>query len=291
MLETFSRELIFKKLAQPIGRTLFVELVNYQPGSDTLAPPPPPAASGSRTGVMHQHNMAPPVAVMPPTMTHGHAHPPAPAHAHHEQIMHLPPVNQTIYSPSALQPPPPPPNQQLAPPPWSRWGTVTTPAMPPQTQRRVANGERSRGGTPQPSATRKRKHPEGDEAASARSSRSSSSASAVHQTKRRATTGPSSTPTAPASASAPIAGPSVYGTPTGMPLPIPSHPVAPPPVTHSPVSPLPRPMQTLSPSLAMIVSPTNEPPMTSPRTSYHGTAHSPSLPPVKSLIAGGELAR
>ncbi|KAH6914792.1 PLU-1-like protein-domain-containing protein [Coprinopsis sp. MPI-PUGE-AT-0042] len=287
MLETFSRELIFKKLAQPIGRTLFVELVNYQPGSDTLAPPPPPAASGSRTGVMHQHNMAPPVAVMPPTMPHAHA----PTPAHHEQIMHLPPVNQTIYSPSALQPPPPPPNQQLAPPPWSRWGTVTTPSMPPQTQRRVANGERSRGGTPQPSSSRKRKHTEGDEAASARSSRSSSSASAVHQTKRRATTGPSSAPPTSASASAPIAGPSVYGTTANMPPPTSSHPPAPPPVTHSPVSPLPRPMQTLSPSLAMIVSPTNEPPMTSPRASYHGTVHSPSLPPVKSLIAGGDLAR
>ena len=32
MLDTFSRELIYKKLPKPIGRTLFVELVSWQPG-------------------------------------------------------------------------------------------------------------------------------------------------------------------------------------------------------------------------------------------------------------------
>ncbi len=45
------------------------------------------------------------------------------------------------------------------PPPWSRWGTMSTPAMPPSTQRRNGNGDGSRSnGTPQPSGSRKRKH-------------------------------------------------------------------------------------------------------------------------------------
>ncbi|TFK43830.1 jumonji superfamily protein [Crucibulum laeve] len=68
-------------------------------------------------------------------------------------------------------------------------------------------------------------------------------------------------------------------------------PPAPPPM---PISPQPHPahtpVQTLSPSLAMIVSPTNTNVQTSPRTAYvppplrNGSSSSPTLPPVKSLM-------
>ncbi|KAG2013235.1 specific transcriptional repressor [Coprinopsis cinerea AmutBmut pab1-1] len=394
MLETFSRELIFKKLSQPVGRTLFVELVNYQPGSDTLAPPPGPVASGSRTSIMQQHNMAPPLPPPPP--------PPPPHHTttgHHEQILHLSTVTPTMYAPSPLQPPPPPPNQ-ITPPPWSRWGTMTTPSMPPQTQRRANNGDRSRGGTPQPSSSRKRKHVDGDD-----NTRSRSSSSASGANKRRATqgsspsgangtmaavpptgpipiaasgpapavvaTGPSQAAPPPLAAEDPVPYPPPSSSSSSMPPPpsvtkpspsagpsrLPWNPlsngsspplqssppvkIATPPGTagpsrvwnpmlanggspsvaasnppgklpsqspststlalpKSPVSPPNRPAQTLSPSLAMIVSPTNEAPQpqTSPRVAYippavrNGmTNGSPTLPPVNTLVSGDAASR
>lgn len=314
MLETFSKELIFKKLSAPLGRTLFVELVHYQPGSDSLAAPPP-AASGSRTGIMQQHDMAP-VGLPPPGPAHRH-----PTASRHEQILHLAPP--TMYAPSPLQPPPPPPGQ-IAPPPWSRWGTVNTPAMPPQTQRRHNT---SRGGTPQP-GTRKRKHVEDTVRDTGDRSRSSSSASVANKRRATALTPPDtsrfieqpSTSSGPPQPSLGLPPPAPYLPPpnamhmppkyaTNVPSTLGSSSIIakpdsiPPPSTatpasaliKAPVSPPTRPHQTLSPSLAMIVSPTNEAPQTSPRAAYippirSGPSASPALPPVKSLM-GNDLPR
>ena len=135
------------------------------------------------------------------------------------------------------------------PPPWSRWGTMSTPAMPPSTQRRN-NGEssRSNGTTPQPSAStsKKRKHVE---------------EILIHHQHL--------TEDEPRISLKRHAGPAL---------------------TPTPMSP-PRPVQTLSPSLAMIVSPTNQAVHTSPRGNQlppmrNGSSGSPVLPPVKSLIGG-----
>ena len=70
-----------------------------------------------------------------------------------------------------------------------------------------------------------------------------------------------------------------------------------PSLNPTPVSTPPRPVQTLSPSLAMIVSPTNQAVHSSPRGTQlppllrnGGSSGSPLLPPVKSLM-GGEPSR
>jgi len=138
------------------------------------------------------------------------------------------------------------------PPPWSRWGTMSTPAMPPSTQRRN-NGESSRSnGTPQPSAStsKKRKHVE---------------EIPIHHQHLAEENEPRSS------------------------FPLKRH-AAGPALTPTPMSP-PRPVQTLSPSLAMIVSPTNQAVHTSPRGNQlppmrNGTSGSPVLPPVTSLMGG-----
>ncbi|TFK25933.1 hypothetical protein FA15DRAFT_638410 [Coprinopsis marcescibilis] len=305
MLETFSSELIYKKLSQPVGRTLFVELVQYQPGSDAVNPHPP-VPSGSRSGPMQSH--------------HTHSHhtmgqasmplpPPPPRHmtpaSQHEQIIQLPTASHTMYAPSPHPPPPPAPSQSASTP-WSRWGTMSTPTMPPQTQRRANNGDRSRGGTPgpQPASSRKRKHVDETPRDEGVRSRSSSSASAAH--KRRATvpSPPNTANTSPinaAASSSTMPPPSSLLAPSG-----PAHPhsmkrSSPPAQSHTPktpISPPSRPVQMLSPSLAMIVSPTNEAPQTSPRVAYNIppirnglNGNSPTLPPVKSLIAASDPTR
>jgi hypothetical protein len=65
-----------------------------------------------------------------------------------------------MYAPSALVSPAPA-HGAPAPHCWSRWGTVSTPSMPPQTQKRARDNEsRSRNGTPQPGSSHKRNQPE-----------------------------------------------------------------------------------------------------------------------------------
>jgi len=127
--------------------------------------------------------------------------------------------------------------------------------MPPSTQRRN-NGEssRSNGTTPQPSAStsKKRKHVEETIILQQQQHPTEDEPRSSFPLKRHA--GPTLTP------------------------------------TPTPMSP-PRPVQTLSPSLAMIVSPTNQAVHTSPRGNQlppmrNGSSGSPVLPPVKSLIGG-----
>ncbi|KAF8969379.1 hypothetical protein BDZ97DRAFT_1915337 [Flammula alnicola] len=151
---------------------------------------------------------------------------------------------------------------------------MSTPAMPPSTQRRSANGgESSRSnGTPQPSASTSRKRKHVDDLPPAPSQQQQQQHHQHHQQHQQHHLHPSEDDLRPTSSSFPLkrhAGPAL---------------------TPTPLSP-PRPIQTLSPSLAMIVSPTNQDVHTSPRGNQlaplrNGNSGSPILPPVKSLISG-----
>ena len=240
MFDTFSKDIIYLHLAAPYRQTLFVELIQFQPGSDGVTtgtsvstPIPRPQAISHQPMLERQHPNS-------HSFSHHNPHPSTSTMPHASSSM-------STFSASPVAHPSAPP-----PPPWSRWGTMSTPAMPPSTQRR-SNGESSRSnGTPQPSAStsKKRKHIE----------------EIPHHLQHHTDDEPRS--------SFPLkrhAGPALTPTPT-------------------PMSP-PRPVQTLSPSLAMIVSPTNQAVHTSPRGNQlppmrNGSSGSPVLPPVKSLIGG-----
>lgn len=292
MLDTFSRELIYKKLPPPVGRTLFVELAAWIPGSDSVPVPvsqPPPPPGSSARGIIHpnqHHSMIPvmhqPLPVMPQPLP---PQPGVPPPRHGEQIMQMnAPPQISMYAPGMHQGPVHLTHpaavtavHPAAPHCWSRWGTVTTPSMPPQTQKRAREGEsRSRNGTPPPGATRKRKHPEEE------GGRSIASTSAGPSVKRRVAHS-SSTPSTQTSSRAPSVPPpsapnhtlvSVNSGPPNSAGPAP--PVMSPKAVET--SPAARPIQILSPSLAMIVSPTNEEPTPSPRPAFGPPA--PSRPPV-----------
>ena len=244
MFDTFSKDIICLHLPAPYRQTLFVELIQFQPGSDGGAPtsasasapiPRPQIVNQPMVGRQHNPNSH--------TFSHHNPQPSTSSTGPHTSS------SMSSFSASPTTHPSAPP-----PPPWSRWGTMSTPAMPPSTQRRN-NGEssRSNGATPQPSAStsKKRKHVE---------------EVIIHHHQHPTEDEPRST--------FPLkrhAGPALTTTPT-------------------PMSP-PRPVQTLSPSLAMIVSPTNQAVHTSPRGHQlppmrNGTSGSPVLPPVKSLISG-----
>lgn len=231
MLESFSKNIVFKQMPPPQAPTLFVELVQFHAGSD--------GSSSSNASISRapSHRPGPSYSTQPPI------------YAHHGQTL-----------PGIQHPPPPPPTQVIAPfhsssgptpppPPWSRWAPMSTPTMPPSTQRRAPNGEGVRAHASVQPNPRKRKHLEEMH---------------HHQTGHIEDGGRLST-------SYPLkrhAGPSLNPTPVSTP---------------------PRPVQTLSPSLAMIMSPTNQAVHTSPRTQLppllrNGTSGSPHLPPVKALI-------
>ena len=248
MFDTFSKDIIYWPLAAPYRQTLFVELIQFQPGSDgaatstsVSAPIPRPQTVSQQPVLGRQHH--------PNSHSFSHHNPPIST-----STVPLASSSMSTFSASPTVHPSAPP-----PPPWSRWGTMSTPAMPPSTQRR-SNGESSRSnGTPQPSAStsKKRKHVE---------------EIPVHQQHH--------TDDEPRSSSFPLkrhAGPALTTPPTTTST-----------STPTPVSP-PRPVQTLSPSLAMIVSPTNQAVHTSPRGNQlpplrNGSSGSPVLPPVKSLM-------
>ncbi|KAH9482356.1 Lysine-specific demethylase lid [Psilocybe cubensis] len=247
MLETYSKVVILKQLPNPQMHTVFVELINFQPGLDLpTATSSHPVSRPSQQIVTHH-----------PIPTMSLSHPPngngIVSHHHYNPhpltaIQHSPPPSMNAFNPAAwtqtsqFVPPPPP---------WSRWATMSTPAMPPSTQRRGGNsngnGESSRlHGTPQPGPSsasvppRKRKHI--DESPHLPNASN-------HQSEEDLR-------------------------PTSSALPMKRH--AGPTLTPTPMSP-PRPVQTLSPSLAMIVSPTNQAVQVHSSPGARATTQLPSL--------------
>ncbi|KAF4619159.1 hypothetical protein D9613_004962 [Agrocybe pediades] len=281
MLNTCSKTLIFKKMPAPYRQTIFLELVDFQPGSGLEgdvatangAPQLPPGP-----GLQMGHPQAPTGLRTHASKGNGQAFIHSPHSAQASSAHHATSSGNGNFSavpaPNVYAPPPPP---------WSRWGTMSTPAMPPSTQRRSANGETSRTKTPQPgSSSRKRKHvDEGDQLQLV----------PQHPQQQQVTNHKPEEDIRLSSSTVPVkrhAGPTL---------------------TPTPLSP-PRPTQNLSPSLAMLLSPTNQEVHTSPRTNLppmppirtrspqngqvplpsglvrNGSDGSPLLPPVKSLISG-----
>ena len=239
MFDTFSKDIIYLRLAAPYRQTLFVELIQFQPGSDGVA------AGGSVSASMPRPQIAnhqPILGRQHPSNSHSFSH--HNPHPSTSSVSYASSSMSTFSASPTAHPSAPPP------PPWSRWGTMSTPAMPPSTQRR-GNGESSRSnGTPQPSASTSKKRKHVEEIPLHHQHLTDDEPRSSFPLKRHA--GPAPTPT--------------------------------------PMSP-PRPVQTLSPSLAMIVSPTNQAVHTSPRSNQlppmrNGSSGSPVLPPVKSLIGG-----
>ncbi|KAF9478416.1 jumonji superfamily protein [Pholiota conissans] len=271
MLDTFNRGVILKKMPPPHNQTLFVELVQVQPGCDGTTST---LNNGPITAPLHRQQMINHVVPPPRPMANGSSTPLF-STSHHNQAQSISAIQPSMSGMSTFSASPTAPNiyATLPPPPWSRWGTMSTPAMPPSTQRRGGHhGSESTRGTPQPpgQTSRKRKHVDESLPPTQQQHRPQH----IHQQ-------PSDEDVRPNNSSFPLkrhAGPSL---------------------TPTPLSP-PRPIQTLSPSLAMIVSPTNQAVHTSASVNANntnqlpplrnGTSGSPILPPVKSLM-GGEPPR
>ncbi|KAL4256714.1 [histone H3]-trimethyl-L-lysine(4) demethylase [Pleurotus pulmonarius] len=130
MLDSFSKDVIYKKMPPPYTQTLFVELVRFVPGQPEFSPPSGPAPRPSIPPIPQGNPMP---------------HIPSPHDKH--TPMQLPAPSASFSPPSMVSQHVPPP------PPWSRWGTVTTPSRPPSTQRRHAPDTPR--DTPQPSRKRK----------------------------------------------------------------------------------------------------------------------------------------
>jgi len=191
MLDSFSKDIIYVQLKGHEASTIFVELIRFTPGQpdnvamkgsasrSSAAPFARQSASAGDSSSSHSAPIRPaPMAVYTSTFE----------------------VDRSGSATDSHVPPPPP---------WSRWGTMSTPSMPPSTQRRqpVETPRGTPRGTPQP--PKKRKHVE-----DIRISEDATTSSFTRSPKRRLLPQP-----APSSGSSS------------------------------------RPVQTLSPSLAMIVCP------------------------------------
>jgi [histone H3]-trimethyl-L-lysine4 demethylase len=276
MLDTFSKDIIYKELPPPYTQTLFIELIRFSPGQpDTvLANGPSTHPSISSSHVPH--------------------HPPPPnGHSYHPRALPPPPPRAPVHpyspphqmnAPAAHMPPPPPwevkwtrpvPAPTSAPAPVSSGSTAPSISASSSSARRlsvsssaaapIVNDDKRLPAvdplTP-PSASRKRKYPEGD-AASERASPYGSPSYKRHT--------PAAEPLAPA---APTSSSSSSSSSAPAPAPaLPGH----------------RATQTLSPSLAMIMSPDPV------HVSYVGTSSAtlPATPPqqqrkVKLTYTNGE---
>lgn len=255
MITTHSKELIFVKLMKPTKQTLFVDLVDFQPSTsdDSLLSTSSHPRSFSHTPSSHVQSR-----VTPPLPSNGNG-------SGHSLSMRGPPPS--LYTPqtSHIQPPPPPWSSNN----WSRWGTVSTPAQPPSTNRRHhpdVSRPISQPLPPQPHVSRKRKHEDIILQPPLEDPSRILTSSIPPPHKRRAI--PSS------------------GSVT---------PVSPPSRSLPPVSPPPHPNQSLSPSLRKLMAdPPPDVPTSSPRAPYNippirqngNDSRSPTLPSVTSLMSG-----
>ncbi|KIL70324.1 hypothetical protein M378DRAFT_20771 [Amanita muscaria Koide BX008] len=209
MLDTFSKDIIYKPAPPTFNPVIYLEIVRFQPGQ-----PESHAVNGTRPPTQQPY-----VAPLPGPIPHSHTAVP----------MHVTPSSSSVSNSSTSS------QQHVPPPPWSRWAPMTTPSRPPSTQRRQIQIPEAPCPPPLPPPPRKRKHAETGSDQSR-----TPSAGPEPSSKRRVMQGP----------------------------------------TPQPAAPTPRPTQTLSPSLALIVSPTNEPVemRTSPPATYpmhSGTSRSP----------------
>lgn len=263
MLDAFSKDIIYKELPPPYTQTLFIELIRFSPGQpDTVS------ANGPSS---HLHPSG--------TSSHAPHHPPPNGHSYHPRVLPAPPPRAPVHrhspphqvnAPAGPMPPPPPwevkwtrpvpaPASAVAPlppPPVSAAAAAPSTPLSSSSVRRLSVSSSTAPLaasddirlpvvpplTP-PSGSRKRKYPEGD-AASLTSEHASPYGSPSY---KRQTPAPVAEPPAPTSPQplAPLPPPtsssSSSSSSSGAPAPAPA-------AGH-------RATQTLSPSLAMIMSP------------------------------------
>lgn len=272
MLDTFSRSLVLKKLPSPQTHTLFVELVQFQPGLDgtmsTSASAPP-----TRPQMIMNHHIPPRAQQSNAGLSFSHHSPHGSLSAAHPFESSMAPFAAVPTSGGHAPPPPP----------WSRWGTMSTPTMPPSTQRR-GTGEGRSNGTPQPSASssKKRKHVEEPPLPQHHHQQQQQQQRPQEPHLHQQHPSEEDMRSMNSSSSYPLkrhAGPLLTPTPLSPPL-------------RSAQPPQQTPQQTLSPSLALIMSPTNQTVHASPPRNHqlpplrNGSSGSPLLPPVNTLISG-----
>lgn len=241
-------------MPKPTKQTLFVDLVDFQPGSsdDSLSSNGSHLRSYSHTSSSHVQSR-----VTPPLTSNGNNTNQSTS-IRGSQNLYVPPTTH-------IQPPPPPWSSNN----WSRWGTVSTPAQPPSTNhRRPPDVLRSIPQPPLPQlhGPRKRKHEEIilQSPIDDQSRTPASSLPPAH--KRRAVPSSGSvTPVSPPSRSLP--------------------PVSPPPHPNQSLSPSLR---------KLMADPTPDIPTSSPLAPYNippirqngNDGRSPTLPSVTSLMSG-----
>ena len=275
MLDTFSKDIIYKELPPPYTQTLFIELIRFSPGQ-------PDTVSATANG---------PSSLSSSTSSHTSHHPLPNGHSYRPRALPPPPPRATVHSypppnqvnvPATHMPPPPPweikwtrPVPAPAPLPPPSVSAAATAAAAPSTPASSSSMRRlsvSSSAAPQitsddvrlpavppltpPSASRKRKYPEGD-AASA-SDRASPYGSPSYKRHTPAAELPAPTPPQPLASLPPTSSSSSSSS------------------TAPAASSGHRATQTLSPSLAMIMSPdtrhvpfggtsSNPPPATPPQ--------------------------
>ncbi|KAG6845439.1 hypothetical protein H0H87_009347 [Tephrocybe sp. NHM501043] len=140
MLETHSKDILYKQLSPPFSPTLFVELVDYGWGTSQTTRT---AATTSRSSSSHQTPRSAPPSHAGPSYRdrHPNHHPPSIPRHHPNETPNGSPGSQ--YATAA--------------PPWSRWTAVATPGQPPSSQNRHLAPIPL---PPQPYSSRKRKHVE-----------------------------------------------------------------------------------------------------------------------------------
>ncbi|TEB03959.1 hypothetical protein FA13DRAFT_1750867 [Coprinellus micaceus] len=259
--------LIYKRLPPPIGRTLFVDLVSWMPGTDAQSTTAPPPSSVSRSSVVPplqthqplQHHIAVPLYqfLCRCTLT--------------SSLLLLSPLLQLVFLPISRRP-----------------GSSLLVSLGHSKAAR-GGGEVGRAPSSSGPITKRRVTHSSSTPSTQTSSRAPSSPPIPPAPQNHP---PTPTGQDPAIALSPAPG-SVPGQ-AAVPMPVSAllppaplvHSAPPPPPAAiasptimnrmvSPASPASRPVQILSPSLAMIVSPTNEEPQTSPRVAFNA-----SRPPV-----------
>ncbi|KAF8638539.1 hypothetical protein AX17_002082 [Amanita inopinata Kibby_2008] len=234
MLDTFSKDIIYKRLPPPYTQTLFIELVRFQPGQPDVL-----QSNGNRTSSQTNHQHYAPAL-------------PGPSHPHAVPLpMHITPSSSSVStssSPSQHVPPPPP---------WSRWAPMSTPSRPPSTQRRQIQIPEAPCPPPLPPPPRKRKHAD-------------TVSSPIEDSMRTALVPASSLGSEPTPKRRILQGPP----------PIAPQPPPRPAQTHEVPQKI---SQKLSPSLALIVSPTNQ------SVDVHSSPQTTSYIPIRNGSGGSSL--
>ncbi|KAL4247157.1 [histone H3]-trimethyl-L-lysine(4) demethylase [Abortiporus biennis] len=274
MLDTFSKDIVYMKLPPPFTQTLFVDLIRFTPGQPDSVMTNPASTTTSapaRTGnaMASGSNLLPPNGGVISRPAHPHPH--APSKSSSPALLYEPPPPSASASAGPHHVPPPPPWSNRS----SRWSNAAAAAAPPTA--------RAHPPPPQPV------HPPPHPSAAPPPTHTPVSAHAS------ASTSPLMTPPMRKRKYSDEAGPSTEDTSMSAPVSA-SSPHIPSPKrrqTQTPVQTARSANQGMSPSLAMMLSPSPVDVRVSPRqlappvTPYQSASTRGPLPPGVSLVNGG----